>query len=185
LNYFFFLNISFKDFKKVVKINHYPLFQKWSERKTQKSIQMEKLLKFTINTLIVLLTVVMIYSLLEIILITIRTIVVKNEIINFLHPTIDKNNLFISTVQGLIAAVLLVTILIEVIESLREYKQKDSINYTKVIVEIAIIAVVRHVLIMDFEHVNGNTLFGISSLIFVLGLFYLQLNNKLKFGKNE
>lgn len=146
---------------------------------------MEKLLKFTINTLIVLLTVVMIYSLLEIILITIRTIVVKNEIINFLYPTIDKSNLFISTVQGLIAAVLLVTILIEVIESLREYKQKDSINYTKVIVEIAIIAVVRHVLIMDFEHVNGNTLFGISSLIFVLGLFYLQLNNKLKFGKNE
>lgn len=146
---------------------------------------MEKLLKFTINTLLVLLTIIMIYSLLEITLITLRTIVVKNEIINFLGPTINKNNLFISSVQGIIAAVLLITILIEIIESLREYKQKDSINYTKVIVEIAIIAVVRHVLIMDFEHVKGNTLIGISSIIFVLGLFYLLLNNKLKLGKNE
>jgi uncharacterized membrane protein (DUF373 family) len=128
----------------------------------------------------------MIYSLLEIVLITIRAIVVKNEILNFLNPTIiDKGNLFISSVQGFIAGVLLITILIEVIESLREYKQKNHINYTKVIIEIAIIAVVRHVLILDFEHVNSNTLLGISSLIFVLGLLYLILNNKIKLSKNE
>lgn len=105
--------------------------------------------------------------------------------INFLEPKIDKANLFISTVQGLIAAVLLITILIEVIESLREYKQKNNINYIKVIIEIAIIAVVRHILIMDFEHINGNTLLGVSSLIFVLGFLYFILNKKIKLGKNE
>ncbi|MFN7674537.1 MAG: hypothetical protein ACK5ON_00995 [Flavobacterium sp.] len=85
---------------------------------------MEMHIKITINTLIILLSGIMIYSLLEIVLITIRAIVVKNEIFNFLYPTIHRSNLFISSVQGFIAAVLLISILIEVIESLREYKQK-------------------------------------------------------------
>jgi uncharacterized membrane protein (DUF373 family) len=146
---------------------------------------MEKIIKITVNTLIILLTVIMIYSMLEIVLITLRTILVKTEIINFLNPTIDKNNLFISSVQGFIAAALLITILIEVIESLREYKLKNKINYTKVILEIAIIALIRHVLILDYEHANTGTLIGISSLIFVLGLFYLILTNKIKLNKND
>lgn len=90
---------------------------------------MDRIIKIIINTLILLLSLIIIYSLLEIVLITLRTIIIKNETINFLEPKIDKANLFISTVQGLIAAVLLITILIEVIESLREYKQKNSINY--------------------------------------------------------
>lgn len=146
---------------------------------------MGKIIKITLNTLILLLTLIMIYSMLEIVLITIRTIFIKNEIINFLNPTIDRNNLFIASVQGFIAAALLITILIEVIESLREYKLKNKINYTKVILEIAIIAVIRHVLILDYEHANTGTLIGISSLIFVLGLFYLILTNKIKLNKNE
>jgi uncharacterized membrane protein (DUF373 family) len=61
----------------------------------------------------------------------------------------------------------------------------SDINYIKVIIEIAIIAVVRHILIMDFEHINGNTLLGVSSLIFVLGFLYFILNKKIKLGKNE
>lgn len=132
---------------------------------------MDKIIKITVNTLIILLTVIMIYSMLEIVLITLRTIFVKNEIINFLNPTIDRNNLFITSVQGFIAATLLITIIIEVIESLREYQKKNKINYVKVILEIAIIAVIRYVLIIDFEHANAGILIGVSSLILVLGLF--------------
>jgi uncharacterized membrane protein (DUF373 family) len=146
---------------------------------------MEKIISITINTLIILLTVIMAYSMLEIVLITIRTIFVKSEILNFLNPTIDRNNLFVSSVQGFVAAALLITILIEVIESLREYKLKNKINYTKVIVEIAIIAVIRHVLILDYEHTSTGTLVGISSLIFVLGSFYLILTNKISVRKKD
>jgi len=143
---------------------------------------MDKIIKITVNTLIILLTVVMIYSMLEIVL---RTIFVKNEIINFLNPTIDRNNLFITSVQGFIAATLLITIIIEVIESLREYQKKNKINYVKVILEIAIIAVIRHVLIIDFEHANAGILIGVSSLILVLGLFYLILNKNIKTNQHE
>lgn len=146
---------------------------------------MDKIIRLTVNTLIILLTVIMTYSTLEIVLITIRTIFVKNEVLNFLNPTIDRDNLFIASVQGFIAAALLITILIEVIESLREYKLKNKINYTKVILEIAIIAVIRHVLTIDYEHANTGTLLGISSLIFVLGIFYLILTNKIKLHQND
>lgn len=146
---------------------------------------MDKIIKVTVNTLIILLTVIMIYSMLEIVLITLRTIFVKNEIINFLNPTIDRNNLFITSVQGFIAATLLITIIIEVIESLRDYQKKNKINYVKVILEIAIIAVIRHVLIIDFEHANAGILIGVSSLILVLGLFYLILNKNIKTNQHE
>lgn len=146
---------------------------------------MDKIIKVTVNTLIILLTVIMIYSMLEIVLITLRTIFVKNEIINFLNPTIDRNNLFFTSVQGFIAATLLITIIIEVIESLRDYQKKNKINYVKVILEIAIIAVIRHVLIIDFEHANAGILIGVSSLILVLGLFYLILNKNIKTNQHE
>ena len=146
---------------------------------------MDKIIKITVNTLIILLAVIMIYSMLEIVLITLRTSFVKNEIINFLNPTINRDNLFINSAQGFIAATLLITIIIEVIESLREYQKKNKINYVKVILEIAIIAVIRHVLIIDFEHANAGILIGVSSLILVLGLFYLILNKNIKTNQND
>ena len=87
---------------------------------------MEKIIKITINTLIVMLVAVMLFSIVEILLLLVRTIVVKNEFTNFLNPTINRDNLFITSVQGFIAAALLITIIIEVIESLREYQQKNK-----------------------------------------------------------
>jgi len=146
---------------------------------------MEKVIKITINILIILLTVIMIYSLIEIVAIVLRTIIVRNEITNFLNPTINQENLFITSVQGFVSAVLLITILIEIIQSLREYLEKSKINYIKVILEIAIIAIIRHVLIIDFEHAGTGILIGLSSLILVLGLFYLILNDKIPINKKN
>jgi uncharacterized membrane protein (DUF373 family) len=146
---------------------------------------MEKVIKITINILIILLTVIMIYSLVEIVAIVLRTIIVRNEILNFLNPTINLENLFIASVQGFVSAILLITILIEIIQSLREYQEKNKINYIQVILEIAIIAIIRHVLIIDFEHASTGILIGLSSLIFVLGLFYLILNDKFPISKKK
>jgi uncharacterized membrane protein (DUF373 family) len=146
---------------------------------------MGKVIKITINILIILLTVIMIYSLVEIVAIVLRTIIVRNEILNFLNPTINLENLFITSVQGFVSAILLITILIEIIQSLREYQEKNKINYIQVIIEIAIIAIIRHVLIIDFEHASTGILIGLSSLIFVLGLFYLILNDKFPISKKN
>ena len=146
---------------------------------------MEKIIRYTIKTLIVLLTGIMIYSMVEIVAIVLRTIIVRNEILNFLNPTINQENLFIGSVQGFISAALLITILIEVIYSLREYQEKNKMDYTKIIIEIAIIAVIRHILVLDYEHVDSSLLIGLSCLIFVLGLFYLFMNDKFKISKKQ
>jgi uncharacterized membrane protein (DUF373 family) len=146
---------------------------------------MEKIIRYVIKTMIVLLTVIMIYSMLEIVAIVLRTILVRNEILNFFNPTINQENLFIGSVQGFISAVLLITILIEVIVSLHEYQDKNTTNYIKVILEIAIIAVIRHILVIDYKHASSDSLIGFSFLILVLGLFYLVMNDKIKLNKKE
>ncbi|MFD2201049.1 phosphate-starvation-inducible PsiE family protein [Shivajiella indica] len=78
----------------------------------------------------------------------------------------------------------------ELIASLVEYLKVGSKNYVKVITEIALIATVRHLLAIDFEHMNANVLFGLSALIFVLGLFFLLATKQISFNngmttKNE
>jgi uncharacterized membrane protein (DUF373 family) len=126
---------------------------------------------------------IMIYLMVEIVAIVLRTIIVRNEITNFLNPTINRENLFISSVQGFASGVLLITILIEIIQSLRKYQEKNKINYIQVILEIAIIAIIRHVQVLDFEYASTSLLIGLSSLVFVLGLFYLILNNRFPINK--
>ena len=51
-----------------------------------------------------------------------------------------------------------------------------------VIVEIALIASVRHMLTIDLEHIQPGILYGLSALILVLGLFFLVINRKLMSG---
>ena len=144
---------------------------------------MERIIKITINILITILTGIMIYSVVEIVAIVARAMIVKNEFLNFFNSTIDQENLFITSVQGFISAVLLITILIEIIQSLREYQLKSKVNYIEVIIEIALIAIIRHILILDFEHISSGLLLGLSGLILVLGLFYLILNDRFSISK--
>jgi uncharacterized membrane protein (DUF373 family) len=47
------------------------------------------------------------------------------------------------------------------------------------ITEIALIAIVRHILTIDLEHIEAGVLFGLSALIFVLGLFFILINRKI------
>jgi uncharacterized membrane protein (DUF373 family) len=62
-----------------------------------------------------------------------------------------------------------------------EYLKVGSANYVTVITEIALIAIVRHLLSIDFEHVHADMLLGLSALIFVLGLFYLVTSKRIVF----
>ncbi len=134
---------------------------------------MKTLTRLTIQTLIFFLAVILLISLLELGGLIIKAILASNEILIWRESPVVKEGLFISKVQGLISAVLLITILIELISSLVEYLKEGSTNYVKIIVEIALIALLRHLLGMDLEHLAGGTLLGFSAIIFVLsGFFY-------------
>lgn len=139
------------------------------------------LTKKVIQVLIVLITFILIYSSAEFIFLLGRAAIMNHAAFSFSLEPIDRSKLFFSQVQGLIAAVLLLTILIELISSLIEYLKVGSANYVTVITEIALIAIVRHLLAIDFEHVHADVLLSLSALILVLGLFYLVTSKRIFF----
>jgi uncharacterized membrane protein (DUF373 family) len=94
----------------------------------------------------------------------------KTAIFDFTSNTVDTSNLFVQHVQGFIAGILLLTILIELIQSfLILQKTEGHSRYLIILYEIAMIAIVRHLFAMDFEHIEGSRLLGISILVLVLG----------------
>jgi uncharacterized membrane protein (DUF373 family) len=138
-------------------------------------------IKYVVMILILLLTTILLYSLVEFILLVYKALFIYSEVFNFSDKPHNRELLFITQVQGFISAVLLLTILIEFIHSLTQYLRSGTTDYIEIITEIALIAIVRHLLILDIEHINSGILVGLSALIFVIGLFYLIIARKLSF----
>jgi len=84
---------------------------------------------------------------------------------------------FLIPVQGLLGIFgyfLLVLIGVELIETLKAYVKEDAIH-VRVVLEVALIAMARKVIIEEPNEVPSLTLFGISALILALGIaFYFE-----------
>jgi uncharacterized membrane protein (DUF373 family) len=84
---------------------------------------------------------------------------------------------FLIPVQGLLdifGYFLLVLIGVELIETLKAYVKKDAIH-VRVVLEVALIAMARKVIIEEPNEVPSLTLFGIAALILALGIaFYFE-----------
>jgi uncharacterized membrane protein (DUF373 family) len=84
---------------------------------------------------------------------------------------------FLIPVQGLLEIFgyfLLVLIGVELIETLKAYVREDAIH-VRVVLEVALIAMARKVIIEEPNIVPSLTLFGISALILALGIaFYFE-----------
>lgn len=84
---------------------------------------------------------------------------------------------FLIPVQGLLEIFgyfLLVLIGVELIETLKAYVKEDTIH-VRVVLEVALIAMARKVIIQEPNEVPSLTLFGISALILALGIaFYFE-----------
>jgi uncharacterized membrane protein (DUF373 family) len=75
-------------------------------------------------------------------------------------------------VQGLLEIFgyfLLVLIGVELVETLKAYVKKDTIH-VRVVLEVALIAMARKVIIEEPNNVSSLTLFGIAALILALGI---------------
>ena len=130
----------------------------------------EKAVKAFYWLIIGLLFLVLIYSTVELVVLVGRTIANRTAIFDFSQSAVDLNNLFIQHVQGFIAGVLLLTIILELIQSFFVFiKSEQHSKYLIILYEIAMIAIVRHLFAMDFEHIDGSKLLGISALVLVLG----------------
>jgi uncharacterized membrane protein (DUF373 family) len=117
-----------------------------------------KVQKLTVLTLAAMLVVVMVLSTIHL------GVLIGQEILappRFLIP-----------VEGLLQIFgyfLLVLIGVELIETLKAYVRKDVIH-VRVVLEVALIAMARKVIIEEPNEVPSLTLFGIAALILALGL---------------
>jgi len=84
---------------------------------------------------------------------------------------------FLIPVQGLLdifGYFLLVLIGVELLETLRAYLKKDVIH-VRVVLEVALIAMARKVIVLEPDGLTGSTLYGIAALILALGIaFYFE-----------
>jgi uncharacterized membrane protein (DUF373 family) len=81
---------------------------------------------------------------------------------------------FLIPVQGLLEIFgyfLLVLIGVELLETLKAYMIKDVIH-VRVVIEVALIAMARKVIVEEPNNVSSLTLFGIAALILSLGIAY-------------
>jgi uncharacterized membrane protein (DUF373 family) len=71
------------------------------------------------------------------------------------------------TMQQSFAGVLIVVLGLELLETLKTYSTEHHVRL-EVILAVAIIAVARHVIQVDFEHTPGTVLLGFSAVILAL-----------------
>ncbi|HTC55361.1 MAG TPA: phosphate-starvation-inducible PsiE family protein [Candidatus Sulfotelmatobacter sp.] len=84
---------------------------------------------------------------------------------------------FLIPVQGLLeifSFFLLILIGVELLETLKAYLRKDVIH-VRIVLEVALIAMARKVIILEPNSVPGSTLFGMAALISALAVaFYFE-----------
>ncbi len=94
-----------------------------------------------------------------------------------------KTPRFLITVQSLLdifGYFLLVLIGVELLETLRAYLKQDVIH-VRVVLEVALIAMARKVIVLEPGEVSGITLFGVAALILALGVaFYFERQREEK-----
>lgn len=79
-----------------------------------------------------------------------------------------------TALQRVFAGVLLVLLGLELIETLNAYSADHHVRIEVVLI-VAMIALGRHIVQMDFEHLSGPVLFGVAALMIALALSYFAI----------
>ncbi len=74
-------------------------------------------------------------------------------------------------VQRAFAGILLIILGLELLDTLRSYFTEHRLRL-EIILIIATIAIGRHIIVLDFEHVRGDTLLGIAALTLAVTVGY-------------
>lgn len=136
--------------------------------------QINKILHAFTWVLIGILGLILVYSTFEYLALVIRTIINRTTAFDLSQKIINVDDLFLVHVQGLIAGILLITIIIELIHTLlSSLDENKRNNYLAILFEIGTIAVIRHLFIYELDHIKGINVIGIALLLLVLGLLNL------------
>jgi uncharacterized membrane protein (DUF373 family) len=73
---------------------------------------------------------------------------------------------------------MLVLIGIELLETIAKTYTNQNANHAKIVMAVAIIAIVRKVIILDVENYSGQALIGIAAIILALSIGYYLIHRK-------
>jgi uncharacterized membrane protein (DUF373 family) len=74
---------------------------------------------------------------------------------------------------------LLILIGIELLETIKAYLQ-DKIVHSEIVLEVALIAIARKVIILDFKEYNSTVILGIAALIITISASYYIIRRKIR-----
>jgi len=64
---------------------------------------------------------------------------------------------------------------VEIIESINNYRKPDRSGYITIVTRIALIALIRHLITLDLHHIEASEVMGIGVLTLVITAFYIAL----------
>lgn len=129
--------------------------------------------KYALYGILITLSLLLIYAVGEYIMVVFRAIF--RHFTNAIYGGFQykEGTLLLMVLQQFMAGALLLMVLIELLESIYYYIKHDNTLYTKIVLEIVLISVLRHVIILDIAHTEYTNVIGLSLLVFVIGGFYL------------
>jgi len=93
--------------------------------------------------------------------------------------------------MGLLGSILIVLIGIELLDTIKIYL-KDDVVHVEIVILVAIIALARKIIVMDFDKYSAWSLMGLATLVISLALGYYLIKHadfnftvRLPSGKNE
>ena len=129
---------------------------------------LEKFEHYILDALILMLAVVILISTIEL-----GWIIIKDLIIP------PKYFLEIADLQVIFGFFLMVLIGIELLETMRAYVL-ERIIHVEIILEVAMIAIARKIIILDFEKYDGLTIIGIALLIAATGSAFFVVKRRFR-----
>jgi uncharacterized membrane protein (DUF373 family) len=133
----------------------------------------KRAIKLILKILLAALYIILVYSLIEFLIILFNAII--NHPISFSFNPVDKSSPFLELVLPLLSAVLLMMIVVEMIESIIDFIKFDRTSYIYIITEIALIAMIRHLITIDLHHINAFEVVAVGLLIISVASFYIAL----------
>lgn len=131
---------------------------------------LRKIKRFFVSILIVLMTVVIFLSIVELAYVIIKDIISPPVLLLDIKELLE--------VFGLI---MLVVIGIELIETVMKTYLVEGVDHVRVVLSVALIAIARKVIILDLHEVSSLSLVGVGVIILALafGYFFVgRVNNK-------
>jgi uncharacterized membrane protein (DUF373 family) len=124
---------------------------------------LERVERFVVSSLLVMMVVVVCLATLDLAWLLVKDIITPPRLLLEIDELLDVFGLF-----------LLVLIGIELLDSIRIYREQKSVH-VEVVMTVAMIAIARKVIILDIKEISSLSLLGIAAIIAALSLGYFLI----------